>query len=160
MCVCKREYVRERKCGREKRRSKISWWSAPPFFGFFWFLLPQKFFLISCFLLSSRRLCLFRKFDVFVARRVEKKLGFTNVFKVLKKRSFWIEKSASNKRREANATHSRAFKQREQQHIKGWITTTKTNTRALSLSLSSFSSLCRFAQSFRRRRRVLFFSHY
>jgi len=54
-CVCVKESVYERESvAREKRRSKISWWSAPPpFFGFFWFLLPQKFFFNQLFLFRS-----------------------------------------------------------------------------------------------------------
>ena len=62
MCVCKREYVRERKCGREKtfenqlvERSSLFWVFLVPSFA------PKKsfFFLISCFFFA-RRLCLFR----------------------------------------------------------------------------------------------------
>jgi len=73
-----------------------------PFLGFFGSLFcPKKkfFFLISCFFFA-RRLCLFRVVRCF-------------------RESLHVDRKKCLKRREANATHSRAFKQREQ-HIKGW----------------------------------------
>jgi hypothetical protein len=77
--------VKESSYERESGERKVSFWSVGQlvercsslwvfFFGSF---CPKSFFLlISCFF--ARRLCLFRKFDVFVlvvARRVEKKPG-------------------------------------------------------------------------------------
>jgi hypothetical protein len=62
----------------------VSWWSGCSSLWVFFFgsFCPKSFFLlISCFF--ARRLCLFRKFDVFVlvvARRVEKKPWVTNSF--------------------------------------------------------------------------------
>ena len=87
-CVCvkesmyERESVGERKDVRKsvlvERASSLFWVFLVPSFA------PKKsfFFLISCFFFA-RRLCLFRVCSMFsfvVARRVEKKLGFTNSF--------------------------------------------------------------------------------
>jgi hypothetical protein len=83
--MCKRESLRERKW-REKSQFLVSWSVGGamllPLGFFFGSFCPKSFFLlISCFF--ARRLCLFRKFDVFVlvvARRVEKKPWVTNSF--------------------------------------------------------------------------------
>jgi hypothetical protein len=104
-CVCVKESVYERESGERKvswsvgqlveRSSSLFWVFLVPSFA------PKKsfFFLISCFFFA-RRLCLFRVVRCF-------------------RESLHVDRKKCLKRREANATHSRAFKQREQ-HIKGW----------------------------------------
>ena len=77
MC-CVDVCVKESSYERESGERKVSWSVfggalLPPFGFFFGSFCPKSFFSFF-----ARRLCLFRKFDVFVrvvARRVEKNLG-------------------------------------------------------------------------------------
>ena len=112
-CVCVKESMYERESvAREKRRSKISWWSARS--SLFWVFLvpfaPKVFFLNQSCFFFARRLCLFRKFDVFVRRctsRRKETWVHQQFLKYSKKGVVWIEKSASNvERSKRNALKS------------------------------------------------------
>ena len=73
--VCVKESSYERESGERKVSWSVFGGALLPPFGFF-FLVP--FAPKAFFSFFARRLCLFRKFDVFVrvvARRVEKNLG-------------------------------------------------------------------------------------
>ena len=95
-CVCVKESMYEREKTFENQlveRSSLFWVFLVPF-------APKVFFnKISCFFFLRVVCVFFALFDVFVSRCT------------------WIEKSASNA--EKQTQRARAFKQREQQHIKG-----------------------------------------